>query len=327
MTDAWPRRPRAATSTIGALLILINGCGAQTALTVDACGDAGSRPCENACGVGMQQCIQGRWSTCEVPAAEIACENDCGAGLASCREGVVGVCEVAPAMRSCSTACGEGTQLCENGVWSACSAGQPLAPRLAVTVRDFHQAHPDFEGAIGEDLGIVEATLGADDKPVYGGLTPTTNGRAFFDQWYRDVPGVNLRTTIALPLIDDGRGRFTFDDREFFPIDGQLFGNEGNPHNFHFTLEATATFVYSGGETFRFEGDDDVFVFINRRLVIDLGGVHSRQGAEVSLDAVAADLGLTRGESYPLHLFFAERHQTASSFSIDTTITRSLRCD
>lgn len=190
-------------------------------------------------------------------------------------------------------------------------------------IRDFQESHPDFEGTLGDDRGLVETDLGSDDKPVYAGPnngTLTTSGPDNFDQWYRDTDSVNEGIPLTINLQDAGGGVYTYDNSDFFPIDGEGFGNEGNPHNYHFTYELRASFVYEGGEEFTFTGDDDLFTFVNRRLAIDLGGVHAPQTDTIRLDDRAAELGITPGETYELHFFFAERHLTQSNFRIDTTI-------
>ena len=95
-----------------------------------------------------------------------------------------------------------------------------------------------------------------------------------------------------------------------------MLGNQGRPHNYHFTLELHTTFTYRGGEVLQFTGDDDLWVFIDQRLVLDLGGIHSAETGAVDLDS----LGLTVGQTYRLDLFFAERHTTESTFQLQTTI-------
>ena len=141
---------------------------------------------------------------------------------------------------------------------------------LTGTVRDFHSSHPDFEDGLGDDRGIVETILGDDRKPVYASATTTrtTHGKQYFDQWYRDVPGVNLGKDLPILLdnrITSDRRVYTYSNGAFFPIDHQLFGNEGRSHNYHFTYEIHSEFLYQGGEVFTFRGDDDVWVFLNRQ--------------------------------------------------------------
>lgn len=194
---------------------------------------------------------------------------------------------------------------------------------LKTVVRDFSpSSHPDFESVLGDDKGIVQADLGADQKPVYAGNpeTPTTHGKAAFDEWYRDTGGINVAIPLDITLTAGAGGVYTYDNQLFFPIDGQGFGDEGNPHNYHFTLEAHTRFQYKGGEVFTFTGDDDLFTFVNGKLAIDLGGVHGAESQTIDLDAMAGQLGIVKGQIYALDLFFAERHTTESHFRIDTTI-------
>lgn len=201
--------------------------------------------------------------------------------------------------------------------------GEPPCDQvLRAKVRDFKEDHPDFEYELGSEKGIVLPDLGADDLPVYAsdGATQTTTGRTNFDQWFRDVPGVNQAFELEIGLQDTGGGNFGYDNAAFFPIDGTGFGDEGHPHNYHFTLELHTEFVYRGGEVFRFRGDDDLFVFINKKLAMDLGGVHGPEEAEAVLDDLAGALGIAPGGTYQLDFFFAERHTTESNFRIETTI-------
>lgn len=194
---------------------------------------------------------------------------------------------------------------------------------LKTIVRDFSPStHPDFESALGDDKGIVMPDLGSDGKPVYAGnpTTATTNGKAAFDQWFRDTPGINVAIPVDIQLTAGTGGVYTYDNQAFFPIDGQGLGDEGNPHNYHFTLEAHTQFEYKGGEVFTFNGDDDLFTFINGKLAINLGGVHGSESATADLDAMAAELGIEKGKVYSLDFFFAERHTVDSHFRIDTTI-------
>jgi len=191
---------------------------------------------------------------------------------------------------------------------------------LTSTIRDFMDTHPDFENGLGTEKNIVTDTIGPDRKPVYnkgdGSGSLTTHGQTYFDQWYRDVAGVNLSTPYTITLTEVGGGIYRYSNDSFFPIDDELFGNQGRLHNYHFTLELHSQFTYEPGQVFSFTGDDDVFVYINDKLAIDLGGVHPAESASVDLDT----LGLTPEQTYNFDLFFAERHTVASDFMMETSI-------
>lgn len=194
--------------------------------------------------------------------------------------------------------------------------------QLTGTIRDFtpqvsggYAAHPDFEnGSFGLDLGIVTATLGADKQPVYAGqpVTPTTTGATNFNQWYRDSATVNQSKRFSFSVekgISSSPNVFTYVQENFFPIDNALIGNGGLPHNYHFTFETHTRFIYSGGEQLSYASDDDLWVFINGKLAVNLGGIHPADevSSTVNLDALATSLGLVQGNAYDFDLFYAER--------------------
>jgi fibro-slime domain-containing protein len=241
------------------------------------------------------------------------------------------------------------------------SVGQ--SGELTIVVRDFKfysasdsTTDPDFENVpktdqngnpsttyVGDwnDLNIVTDTLGTDHKPVYkntSGTTLTTHGKAAFDKWYNTVDGTNIMQAIPMTLTANADGTYSYDSLSagpplspgggFFPIDdgtqyATKFGNQGKDHNFSFTVEIHTVFTYNGGETFHFSGDDDVFVYIDNKRVINLGGIHSREQADVSIDS----LGLTKGQTYPLDFFSAERHVTQSNLLITTTLGLTTNTD
>lgn len=221
--------------------------------------------------------------------------------------------------------------------------GDACSPNLTGRLRDFvnepgftpsSALDDDFENAVGDDRGIVATDLGPTGKPVYahpGGMTPTTHGQTQFDWWYRDTPGKNMPYDFQITLTPIGGGVSSYDNQEFFPLDGRGWNDEyvaddGKMHNFSFTFELHTTFEYMGGETFTFIGDDDVFVFIADKLVVDLGGVHVAETKAIQLDALTTDdaahtaVPLTKGTTYPLDIFYNERHTVASHFRMDTSI-------
>lgn len=225
-----------------------------------------------------------------------------------------------------------------------------LGSQLKGLLRDFTpQSNPDFEPQLGpkgasavarDDRGLVKATIDpVTMKPEYAGPmtgTATTYGPTSFQSWFRDTPGVNMSLEYTLEFVGpDANGIYTFEASPFLPIDDGvncpttpqtpcLMGNTvipttpptEYPANYSLTFELHTNFVYKPGMRFKFSGDDDVFVYIDNALVIDLGGIHKAQAAEVALDT----LGLVANQTYRLDFFWAERHMSQSNFRIDTSL-------
>jgi fibro-slime domain-containing protein len=86
--------------------------------------------------------------------------------------------------------------------------------------------------------------------------------------------------------------------------------------NSFYCFESHAEFTYENGQQFFFRGDDDIWVYMNNKLVVDLGGSHLAAPAYVDLGT----LGLTEGEKYPIDIFFCDRRTTMSNVRITTNM-------
>jgi fibro-slime domain-containing protein len=182
---------------------------------------------------------------------------------------------------------------------------------LRVIVRDFQGSHDDFENAGDWSAYEVASPIGATRKPE----KTSANGPLHFEEWYQNLPDVNQPFAVDLWLEPVGE-TFVFDSTLFLPL-----ADWGYKDNYSFTTELHTNFEYKGGEVFTFRGDDDVFVFVNGFLGVNLSGVHTAQEGSIDLDAKATEFGLEVGKSYTFDLFQAERQPTGSNFRVETTLS------
>ena len=97
-------------------------------------------------------------------------------------------------------------------------------------------------------------------------------------------------------------------------VDGD--GNGGRNH--HFCSETHARFKFRKNATFSISGNDDIWVFIDNKLAVDLGGTHLAAPAYVDLNKFLPKA--TEGNEYDIDIFTCDRRTTTSNLNINTNL-------
>lgn len=350
-----------------------DGCSSSCVLEDGYHCPTPSAPCEpTICGDGLRQgtehCDDGNLSPYDGCSPSCTNEPSCSGGEceAICGDGVI--------IPGSAEDCDDGNTVDGDGCSSSCEIEEGFEcvledqalpdtlhlPALYRDVRGYNHTedprHIDFNNGSGSGItfGMVSADLAADGRPEADpAFTP--NAASYhtadsFHQWYRDTPGTNVEVVGVLDLPQISPGVYEFDSAAFFPVDGLGYDDPASAapeilydgHNFNFTSEVRYWFEFTGTEELAFRGDDDVWVFVDGHLCLDIGGLHSAEAATMNLGDPTAEANATQraivqecvdrlevGHIYEVAVFHAERHTTASNFRLTLSgfVTQTSQCD
>ncbi|GAM21521.1 hypothetical protein SAMD00019534_046960, partial [Acytostelium subglobosum LB1] len=178
---------------------------------------------------------------------------------------------------------------------------------------------------------LVKDSLNSTSKvPELSANADLTHGRivdpALFPTFFANKPNINkfVLYNINFNLTNDTIGQYTFDKSiNFFPINFKGWDTDpqyrvytdaaGNYQNFHYCMRINVLFNYTGNERLNVRGDDDVWVYVNNYLFLDMGGLHHPEDQSRNFLGLQ---GLQIGNLYPLDIFQCDRHTTEATMKI-----------
>ncbi len=189
-------------------------------------------------------------------------------------------------------------------------------------------------GAVGTTIQEdIHANCLGTARPLQSGFFPldtaaaTGAGTKYCNLWPYWYLGTSEANCVTGPGASDIKGQWdplaAWDNCPTSGTDGSIVPRsdgtgtplQGQKHNFYYTSVARYLFRYSGTPSqLSFFGDDDVFVYVNGKLKLDLGAPHQQLAGTATIGD-AAD-GLVAGKIYEVAVFHADRHPRDANYQL-----------
>ncbi|MGD9789418.1 MAG: hypothetical protein AB7Q00_05920 [Phycisphaerales bacterium] len=161
-------------------------------------------------------------------------------------------------------------------------------------------------------LSDTAARLGSANS---GSITSSNS----FSQWFTNVSGQNLAAKHTLKMmLDPATGVYSYSTPDLHPIDDMLYGNMGAAHNRGFTMviDAEMDCKACGGQFIEVAGDGDAWLFVDGKLVMDMGTTSGSGSGGQYLEFDRLELG---DKTVRVQLFYAQRGDSAA-FTLRTNV-------